>query len=79
MRQITSITLAILMAVLVASCQKEDLTGDLVVNARDGGGASITGETVYIYANEADFNNLIYFDTRVTDNRGQVRFIDLDP
>lgn len=79
MRQITSITLAILMAVLVASCQKEDLTGDLVVNARDGGGASITGETVYIYANEADFNNLIYFDTRVTDNSGQVRFIDLDP
>lgn len=79
MKKITLITLTVLMAVFITSCQKEDLTGDLVVNARDGFGASIIGETVYLYANEADFNNLLYSDTQVTDNSGQVTFSGLDP
>lgn len=80
MKKIT-LYLSILLAVsLFSNCAKEeDLTGDLIVNARDGAGSSITGETVYLYANEADFNNLLYSETEVTDNSGQVRFINLTP
>jgi len=71
--------LSILLTVsLFTNCQKEDLTGDLVVNVRDISLASITGEIVYLYANEADFNNLLYTSTEVTDNSGQVTFFDLD-
>lgn len=79
MKKHTYLILAFLAVTLLSNCTKEDLTGDLIVNARDITGSSIIGETVYIYANEADFNNLIYFDTQVTDNSGQVRFLELDP
>ena len=54
-------------------------TGDLVVNARDGAGASLVGHTVYLYNNQADFNNNLYSQTRITDNSGQVVFLNLYP
>jgi len=65
----------------IVGCQKslEDSTGDLVINARDGLGASLIGTTVYLYDNENDFNNNVYSETRVTDNSGQVRFDYLTP
>ena len=67
----------------VAGCRKDtviiDTTGSLVVNARDGAGTSLIGRTVYLYDNQADFNNSIYSETRTTDNSGQVIFENLDP
>ncbi|MCK9414376.1 MAG: hypothetical protein M0Q53_18895 [Prolixibacteraceae bacterium] len=67
----------------VAGCRKEIVvvveTGDLVVNARDGAGASLVGHTVYLYNNQADFNNNLYSQTRITDNSGQVVFLNLYP
>jgi len=64
-------------------CRKEIVvvveTGDLVVNARDGAGASLVGHTVYLYNNQADFNNNLYSQTRITDNSGQVVFLNLYP
>ena len=66
-----------------AGCRKEivviSTTGDLVVNARDGAGASLVGHTVYLYNNQADFNNNLYSQTRTTDNSGQVVFLNLYP
>jgi hypothetical protein len=67
----------------VSGCRKEivivDETGDLVVNARDGAGTSLIGSTVYLYNNQADFNNGLYSQTRITDNSGQVVFVNLNP
>ena len=67
----------------VAGCRKEIVvvttTGDLVVNARDGAGASLVGHTVYLYNNQADFNNNLYSQTAITDNSGQVVFENLSP
>lgn len=67
----------------VSGCRKEivivDETGDLVVNARDGVGSSLIGSTVYLYNNQADFNNGLYSQTRITDNSGQVVFVNLSP
>ena len=67
----------------VAGCRKDtliiDTTGSLVVNARDGAGTSLIGRTVYLYDNQADFNNSIYSETRITDNSGQVVFENLVP
>lgn len=79
MKKLTFYLALLFVVSLFSNCQKEDLTGDLIVNARDISGASIIGETVYLYANEADFNNLLYTTTETTDNSGQVRFIDLEP
>ena len=67
----------------VVGCRKEIVvvaaTGDLVVNARDGAGASLVGHTVYLYNNQSDFNNNVYSQTRTTDNSGQVVFLNLNP
>ena len=65
----------------IVGCQGslEDSTGDLVINARDGIGASLVGTTVYLYDNQYDYNNNIYSQTGVTDNSGQVRFNYLTP
>lgn len=68
-----SITLA------TTSCKKEETVGDLVVYAEDINGAPITSETVYLYNNEADFNNVIYSDTEITDSNGKVEFKELEP
>jgi hypothetical protein len=67
----------------VIGCRKEIVvvveTGDLVVNARDGIGASLVGHTVYLYNNQADFNNTLYSQSGITDNSGQVVFLNLHP
>jgi hypothetical protein len=67
----------------VIACRKEIVvaveTGDLVVNARDGAGTSLVGHTVYLYNNQYDFNNNLYSETRITDNSGQVVFLNLYP
>ena len=75
--------LLFLTLIIVSGCRKEivyvDETGDLVVNARDGAGTSLIGSTVYLYEDITDFNNNIFFKTRITDNSGQVRFDNLYP
>jgi len=75
--------LLLLTLVGASGCRKEVIyveeTGDLVVNARDGAGTSLVGSTVYLYEDLTDFNNNIYFMTRITDNSGQVRFDNLYP
>ena len=64
----------------IAGCRKSiDSTGDLVINARDGVGASLIGKTVYLYDNQYDYDNFLYSDTQVTNNSGQVRFEFLTP
>ena len=50
-----------------------------MVNARDGAGASLVAHTVYLYNNQADFNNNLYSQTAITDNSGQVVFVNLRP
>ena len=73
----------LLILISVVGCRKDTLiintTGSLVVNARDGAGTSLIGKTVYLYDNQADFNNSIYSETRITDNSGQVVFENLQP
>lgn len=54
-------------------------TGNLVVNARDVQGTSIIGEYVYLYNNQADFNNRLYSKKLITNNSGQVKFENLSP
>jgi len=67
----------------LSGCRKEmvvvETTGDLVVNARDGVGNSLIGTTIYLYDNRADFNNNLYSLTGITDNSGQVIFVNLYP
>src|SRR5512133_541846 len=67
----------------VSGCRKEtvfiETTGSLVVNARDGIGTSLIGSTVYLYNNQADFNNSLFSQTLITDNSGQVVFGNLRP
>lgn len=67
----------------VSGCRKEteyiEPTGSLVVNARDGVGTSLIGKTVYLYNNQADFNNSVFSQSRITDNSGQVIFGNLLP
>jgi len=73
----------LLILISVVGCRKEtlitDTTGSLVVNARDGAGYSLISSTVYLYNNQADFNNSLYSQTRITDNSGQVVFENLLP
>jgi|GEM_PF-2553680 len=54
-------------------------TGNLVVNVRDGQGNSVIGRDVYLYNNEADFNNYLYSEKKKTNNSGQVKFENLSP
>lgn len=54
-------------------------TGDLIVNVRDGQGNSVIGWDVYLYNNEADFNNYLYSEKKKTNNSGQVTFENLNP
>ncbi|MCL4484508.1 MAG: hypothetical protein M1445_18165 [Bacteroidetes bacterium] len=83
MRQTIFYFFVFLTLISVSGCRKEkaivDTTGDLVVNARDGIGTSLIGSTVYLYNNQSDFNNNLYSQTRITDNSGQVRFLNLYP
>lgn len=81
MKQVLFYFLLLFTLISVSGCQKsiEEPTGIMVVNVRDGAGASIIGETVYLYYSEDDFNNNIYSETQVTDNSGQVRFEYLIP
>ena len=67
-------------AVVFTNCNKEEeTTGDLEVFVEDITGVPIVGETVYLYNNEADFNNVIYSDSKVSDNSGRVIFLNLSP
>lgn len=61
------------------SCKKDALTGVLTVNARDSFGTSLIGTTIYLYANEADFNNRLYTQSAVCNNSGQAKFNNLNP
>lgn len=81
MKQVIFYLLVLFTLVNVSGCRKsiEDPTGSLVVNVRDGVGASIVGETVYLYYSEEDFYDNLYSETQVTDNSGQVRFEYLTP
>ncbi|MCC5944267.1 MAG: hypothetical protein JJT94_04980 [Bernardetiaceae bacterium] len=81
-----SILIGIVVLFSTTSCNNDDdlliqTTGNLIINARDGRGLSIVGETVYLYDNSADFNASPrrYMSTRRTDNSGQVRWINLTP
>ena len=72
------VTLVLLIA--FTSCRKdEDTTGDLEVYVEDINGVPIVGQTVYLYNNQADFNNVIYSETRTTNNSGRVIFLNLKP
>lgn len=63
-----------------SNCNKdEETTGDLEVYVEDVTGSAIVNETVYLYNNEADFNNVIFSDSKTTDNSGRVIFLNLDP
>jgi len=84
MKQTIFYFLFLLTLINISGCKKEAVvvvptTGSLVVNARDGVGTSLIGNTVYLYNNQADFNNSLYSQTKVTDNSGQVRFENLNP
>lgn len=71
--------LCILVAVIFVSCNQEEKTGDLIVYVEDINGNPIVNETVYLYLNEADFNNVIFSDSEVTNSQGRVEFKFLDP
>jgi len=81
MKKVLFYALLLFALINIAGCQKsvEDPAGDLVINARDGVGASLIGKTVYLYDNQYDYDNFLYSDTQVTDNSGQVRFEYLTP
>lgn len=69
-----------LLASALTNCNKEeDTTGDLEVFVEDIAGNPIVEETVYLYNNEADFNNVIFSDSKISDNSGRVIFLNLDP
>lgn len=71
--------LFIIIGISFASCKKEDQTGDLFVYVEDVNENPIVNETVYLYLNEADFNNVIFSETKTTNNNGRVEFKLLDP
>ncbi len=81
MKKVLFYTLLFFALINITGCRKsmEDPTGDLVINARDGAGASLVGKTVYLYDNLYDYDNNFYSETQVTDNSGQVRFGYLTP
>ncbi len=80
MKKVLFYTLLFFALINIAGCRKSiDPTGDLVINARDGVGASLVGKTVYLYDNKYDFGNFLYSETQVTNNSGQVRFGYLTP
>lgn len=74
--------LVLLLGFSLFSCKKEDVeskTGSLVVNVRDATGGSVIGYDVYLYNNQADFNNVIYTKKLTSNNSGQVKFENLSP
>ena len=81
MKKVLFYALLLFALINIAGCQKsvEDPAGDLVINARDGVGASLVGKTVYLYDNKYDFDNFLYSETQVTNNSGQVWFEFLTP
>lgn len=79
MKQTIFYLLLLFTLVNATGCKKKDTTGDLIVNARDGVGTSLNGETIYLYNNQADYNNKLYSKTKVADNSGQVKFDNLVP
>lgn len=83
MKKVIFYFLLLLTIIGASGCRKEivvvETTGSLVVNARDGAGTSLIGSTVYLYNNQADFNNSLFSQTRITDNSGQVVFGNLRP
>jgi hypothetical protein len=77
-----TITFVLLLVIVISfgtiSCSKKK--GDLIVNVVDGLNNPLgSGHTVYLFYNEADFNNGAYSETSVTNNAGQVTFFKLDP
>ncbi|NEW84305.1 MAG: hypothetical protein GZ094_18330 [Mariniphaga sp.] len=80
MKKVLFYSLLFFALISIAGCQKSiDSTGDLVINARDGVGASLVGTTVYLYDNQYDYDNFLYSETQITNNSGQVRFEYLTP
>ncbi len=76
---VVSSFLALAVLMIAASCQKEETTGDLIVYAEDINGTALADETIYLYNDEADFNNVIYSDSKVADDNGSVVFELLEP
>lgn len=74
MKSFSILFLTLITLISVSGCKKEEKTGSLVVNARDGASNSLDGEEVFLYNNQADFNNRIYSKKQVADNSGQVKF-----
>jgi uncharacterized protein (DUF2141 family) len=68
-----------LILMVFTNCRKEETTGDLEVYVEDITGNPIVGEEVYLYNNEADFNNVIFSDSKTTNNSGRVIFLNLNP
>jgi len=67
------------LTLMTSSCQKNK-TGDLVVNVVDGLNSSVaSGQPVYLYNNEADYNSQTFSKTVTTNSSGQVTFENLDP
>ncbi|PKR79954.1 hypothetical protein CW751_12045 [Brumimicrobium salinarum] len=76
-----SLTLFLIISI-TSGCKKESIeqtTGDLIVNAIDINGTPLDNETVYLYNNEADFNNVIYSKSLITNSNGRVTFLNLVP
>jgi uncharacterized protein (DUF2141 family) len=70
---------SVLVMITFTNCQKAETTGDLEVFVEDITGVPIVGQKVYLYNNQADFNNVIFSDSRVTNNSGRVIFSNLNP
>lgn len=84
MKSLRYVLFFLFMTSIFTSCKKDDenldpTTGDLTVNVRDGAGASIVAETVYLYTSETNFNDGTYAKTATTNNSGQVTFLELSP
>ena len=70
---------AIGFSALTTSCKKNK-TGDLKVSVIDGlGNALGANHTVYLYRGKANFDAQTYEETAITDNAGQVQFLELVP
>ncbi len=67
------------LAVMLSNCDKEETTGDLEVFVKDISGTPLSSETVYLYVNQADFNNAVYSDSKVASSNGRVLFRSLEP
>lgn len=75
-----------LASVLFSNCNKDDdsfdisqITGNLVVNAKDGVNDPLSNRVIYLYQNQADFNNNIYSQKKTANSQGQAKFVNLSP